>query len=483
MNEEKSMSELMTADRSLDRAARSLASDPVAFFGDSHAAMQDIERKTLDALQLRALQIRFEELKGAIPMLQKLADKQGITRLSSIEDVVPLLFEHTMYKSYPPSLLEKGRYKDITNWLNKLTAVDLSGVDVSGCESLDEWIAVLDRETPLRICHSSGTSGTMSFLPSSEADWDRVARSVMVTFGQPYGRPASERKEFTIVFPFFRSGSSSHLRPNDAMAKYIAGDDPDRVLSAYPGKMSSDVLYLSGRIRAAQARGDLDRLAIGPALLARKKELETLNADMPAHMERFFEEATQRLRGKQVFITGTWNLLHGIAAKGLAKGEEAMFAPDSVVSSGGGAKDMTPPANWEAEVCRFFGVERLSMVYGMSEIAALHLMCSEGHYHFVPWVIPIVLDPETSRPLPRTGVTSGRAAFFDLGAETRWGGFISGDEITVHWDDQCPCGRKSARIVGGIQRYSEKNGGDDKITCAATEGAHREAMSFLNNFE
>jgi hypothetical protein len=476
------MSEPTPLARDPDQAAWAFASDPVTFLNNSHDAMHDIERTALDALQLRALQLRFGALRDAIPMLQRLADRQDIVRLEAIEDVVPLLFEHTMFKSYPPALLDKGRFKDLTTWLNKLTAVDLSGVDVSACQSLDDWIAVLDRESPLKICHSSGTSGAMSFLPSSDADWDRVARAALVTC-QPYGRAQSVRSEFNIIFPFFRSGASSHLRINDALARHLAGGDPNRVLSAYPGKMSSDVLYLSAHIRAAQARGDLDRLQISPALLARKQEFEALEAEMPAHMDRFFDEATHRLRGKQVFVGGTWNLLHGIATKGLARGEEAIFAPDSVVNTGGGAKGMTPPENWESDVCRFFGVERLTLQYGMSEIAGLHPMCSEGHYHFVPWVIPIVLDPETSKPLPRTGVTTGRAAFFDLGAETRWGGFISGDEVTVHWDDQCPCGRKSARIVGGIQRYSEKNGGDDKITCAATEGAHKEAMSFLNNFE
>ena len=78
---------------------------------------------------------------------------------------------------------------------------------------------------------------------------------------------------------------------------------------------------------------------------------------------------------------------------------------------------------------------------------------------------------------------TGRAAFFDLAAETRWGGFISGDEITVNWEDECPCGRKSQFIEGTIERYSDKRGGDDKISCAATENAHKEAMDFLTSFE
>ena len=38
-------------------------------------------------------------------------------------------------------------------------------------------------------------------------------------------------------------------------------------------------------------------------------------------------------------------------------------------------------------------------------------------------------------------------------------------------------------IEGNIERYSEKRGGDDKISCAATESAHTEAMDFLTSFE
>ena len=62
-------------------------------------------------------------------------------------------------------------------------------------------------------------------------------------------------------------------------------------------------------------------------------------------------------------------------------------------------------------------------------------------------------------------------------------GFITGDEITINWEDECPCGRKSHFIEGDIQRYSEKKRGDDKITCAATESAHEEAMEYLTRIE
>lgn len=132
---------------------------------------------------------------------------------------------------------------------------------------------------------------------------------------------------------------------------------------------------------------------------------------------------------------------------------------------------------------RFTGVNRLHELYGMTEILGTHMKCEHGHFHFAPTVIPFLLDPETGRPLPREGRVTGRAAFFDLGAHARWGGFISGDEITVEWDKPCPCGRTGRYVVGAIQRFSDKNGGDDKITCAASESVVNDALSFLNQFE
>jgi hypothetical protein len=119
----------------------------------------------------------------------------------------------------------------------------------------------------------------------------------------------------------------------------------------------------------------------------------------------------------------------------------------------------------------------------MSEIALLTRVCPEGKFHVSPWVIPFILEPDTSEPLPREGVTTGRAAFFDLSARARWGGFISGDEVTLHWDHECPCGRTTQYLDYRIQRYSETRGGTDKISCVATEEAHLEALEYLTKVE
>ena len=68
----------------------------------------------------------------------------------------------------------------------------------------------------------------------------------------------------------------------------------------------------------------------------------------------------------------------------------------------------------------------MTSVYGMSECMGVAPLCSHGHFHFMPWMVGILVDKD-AKELPREGVQTGRLALFDLLAETYWGGFISGD--------------------------------------------------------
>ena len=459
--------------------------DAVNFFDGSYTKMQTIPRSRLQELQLGGLQYRFDRLRDCIPMLKKLSDNQGITEIAEVDDMVPLLFEHTMYKSYPPSLLENGQFTKINQFLNKLVNIDLSTIDVSHCTTIDEWMETMDRESPLLICHSSGTSGTMSFLPISKHEWDKFGKSVRVTFVQNLGDDPTEvyKDEFYAIYPYYRYGGSGHVRQCEYFVKHITGSE-DRLFTAYPGRMSSDLLYLGAKLQSAAARGTLGQLKVSDRMLQRKKEYEEAQADIPKHMENFFAELVDKLKGKRIFYLGAQNLLYGMVKAGREKGLRNVFAPNSVINTGGDSKaGVTMPPDWREQVCDFVGIEQTKMCYGMTEVLGMHNQCEFKHYHFAPWVVPYVLDSETSQVLPRTGRVTGRAAFFDLSAETRWGGFITGDEFTVNWDEPCPCGRTTAYAEDGIVRLSQKRGGDDKISCAATEGAHSDAMNFLVNVD
>src|SRR5271165_7078870 len=102
--------------------------------------------------------IRFGQHRESTEMVRKLADRLGITELGEYNDVVPLMFSHTAFKSYPPALVDNKRFDLMTKWLDKLTSHDLSKVDTQGCNSIDEWIDRLDEQTPLEVITSSGTT-------------------------------------------------------------------------------------------------------------------------------------------------------------------------------------------------------------------------------------------------------------------------------------------------------------------------------------
>src|SRR5580704_2653372 len=90
---------------------------PAEYFGHSWHAMQHVPAEELAWLQLSTLQRRFDELRDRIPTLQRMATESGIGSIDEPNDLVPLLFQHSVYKSYPASLLLDNRFSELTNWL------------------------------------------------------------------------------------------------------------------------------------------------------------------------------------------------------------------------------------------------------------------------------------------------------------------------------------------------------------------------------
>jgi hypothetical protein len=457
------------------------ADSPASYFRDSWHAMHHVEPARLADLQLSGLKLRFEQLRGRIPVLTAIAGEQGVTEIEAVEDVVPLLFQHSVYKSYPASLLERNRFGPLTTWLDRLTTHDLTGVPVDDCDSIDSWLDALDAHTRLRVCHSSGTAGQMSFLPRARDEWGEMFnafRAGLFQFSDPDGTSDHAGEYFNLIWPLYRYGRGAITRvPEMALGPMLGGDE-SRLHVLRQGRLSSDSMYLAGRVRAAQARGELDRLEINPALRARRYQFEREQRELLESLPRFIERSIERLRGERVWVLATWNVLYGMAQAGLERGVENVFAPDSLVTTGGGAKGQVVPDDWEETVKRFVGVDRIQHAYAMTEMTGLSKLCEHGRYHWEPWVIPFVLDPSDGTLLPQSGVQTGRAAIFDLLPRSYWGGFVTGDEVTATWEP-CPCGRTTAHIERRIERYSDKRGGDDKITCAASDDAHRAALEFL----
>lgn len=469
------------------RRARQLMNDPIELFEHSITRMHNIDRAELEALQRIAMTLRFEEHYKSIEMLRKLADRLEITEIQDFNDVIPLFFAHTAFKSYPASLLDNKQFDLMTQWLNKLTSYNISDIDLQGCHNIDDWIERLDQQTPLETITSSGTTGTISLIPKSKTGALYNMRLWKLFLFQTFGVEPTEEQlnpDVDVIWPNHAAGKLGHLRLAAMIKTAFTGNDESRFHALYQDAIDTDLMFLASKMRAAASRGELDRLEIDPALLARKDEFLAMQARRPQEMKDFFAKCTQELKGKRIFMTSAYPLMYEVAVAGLEQGVKNVFAPDSAILTGGGSKGFELPDNFMDVINEFLGVDRIQEGYGMSEISAFHWACDEGHYHVQPWIIPFVLDPETSEPLPRQGVQTGRAAFYDVLNESHWGGVISGDEITIDWSERCACGLNSVHIHHDIMRYSEKEGvEDDRISCSATQQVNDEAINFMREFE
>ncbi|WP_244438414.1 long-chain-fatty-acid--protein ligase [Mycolicibacterium septicum] len=460
---------------------------PLAYCEESVTKMHSIPRADLEELQREAMTRRFAEHRESIEMVGKLATRLGVSTVAKFEDVVPLMFSHTAYKSYPAALLDNKRWDLLTRWLNKLTCYDLSQVDVSGAVSIDEWLDCLESQTPVQLVTSSGTTGTFSIIPKDDRTTVEGMQIWKMMVFQTFGKKPTEdelRPEVDIIWPNYSEGRFGMTRMVPWLKREFTGGNESRFHALYSGAMETDLMFLANKMRAAAAKGELDRLELDPKLAARKDELIAMQSRQASEVPEFLERLTYELAGKRVFMLNLYPLMYSVASAGLAKGLHANFAPNSVVLAGGGAKGQVLPDNYMDVIREFYGVPRIHEGYSFSEHNGVHFACEQNRYHIQPWVIPFVLDPVTNEPLPRSGRQTGRFAVYDVYNQSHWGGVITGDEVTIEFTEPCPCGRTSVSIDHDIMRFSEKKDGEeDKISCAATHEVQNEAIDFLKEFQ
>jgi hypothetical protein len=434
-------------------------------------------------IQLTAVRNRFAHLRERLPVLANLAKEQGIDEIVEIDDAAKLLFKHSVYKSYPVSLIEKNGFDRLTAWLANLTVADLSGVNTDGIESVDDWLDALMRDANVRITHSTGTSGKLSFLPRGPLDGElqlRTTRLAQEVLGKPEPTGLDKVPMVVVGHRIMYNGYGAGL---EAMVKDLYHGDESMVVVMDPGRLSADVLSLGGRLASADNRGELGRSQISPAVLKRLDEFVVAQKEAPARRAKFYEIVFDRLSGKRVSMSANWAMYHEMMIAGREYGiENGLFAPDSLILCAGGTKGKVLPEGYQDEICAFLGVSQINQAYGMSEISGLMGLCSAGKYHAPPWMLVLILDPKTGQPSPRSGTHTGRFGVVDLAIQQRWGGILSGDEVTVTFG-KCACGLSGPHLDLTIRRYSEMEGGDDKITCAGAPEAHDNALAFLGGVE
>jgi hypothetical protein len=260
-----------------------------------------------------------------------------------------------------------------------------------------------------------------------------------------------------------------------ALRKNVYNGREEMVVTAGRGLVTADDMWLSSKLRRAESRGEQVNLTPSQIELAKDiaKRIQT-GADS---MSTFIEDAVIKMRGRRVLFLGGWVGCIQLAQACRERGVKVEWAPDSLIVGGGGAKGSTFPDGWRElidEVLPFTVKES----YWMTECSAIANKCSEGHLHPMPWGIPTIVNPESGEPLGRTGVVTGRMSYFDLLPESMWAGTITGDEVTVHWDGGCACGRNGPFYDNDVHRFTETRAGDDKISCAKTPEAYDRLLDY-----
>ncbi|MFJ8493772.1 hypothetical protein ACIRBZ_36350 [Streptomyces sp. NPDC094038] len=418
-------------------------------------------------LQLEAAREAFTAHRERIPLLRTRAEETGVHEITALADLVPLLFSHTSYKSYPVSLIENGRWDRLLRWYATVSVVEPDDVDVEGVTDIDEWT---DRITAAghRPYITSGTSGKVSFLNCDSDDLDFLHAVLENLTCWPDPLPPKPTRRGYLLAP-----ASGPMRSIDGFrwhADVFARPGETRLLTEAPLKVSE--LMGSALLRRRMAEGTATPREISSFETASASREQELDAALTAIVDDILAH-----RDEPLLIAGMNNqqftLIQALRARGVADGS---LHPDTLVLSGGGNKGRALPDDYQQQFAAFYDGVRRVRSYGMTELQGSCIACENGRYHVPPWVIPLVLD-ESGETLLNTehAVTEGRFAFLDVSLSGRWGGLISGDRVSVDFSP-CDCGRPGPAVLPDIQRYGELGGGDDKITCAATLDSYVRGM-------
>lgn len=429
----------------------------------------DIPLSELRPIQIAAANERLAQHRDSIRLVQNRVESSGIDTIGEVADLVPLLFAHTAYKSYPESWLSQGKWDRMASWLDTVTATRVRDIDNAGVEGIDDWIQRL-ADKGHYVCCSSGTTGKVSMIPSIMADRAINKRIGVATFEWATGVKATQDRKMFVCNP--GTNNFRFLDSWDALATAFGTGEP---AYRFPGEPITvgrirEMVSLRKSIADGTAR-PADITAFEQVTARRQKEMEDAVSGIV--------EAMLASRDQKLLIAGMPALLFQVAdaIESMGYGSDA-FHPDNALMMSGGLKGAVVPPDYQERILRTFNVPERHVfnMYGMQEINTFMPRCSAGRFHVAPWLILLPLDATGETLLdPGDGEIEARAAYFDLSHEGRWGGIISGDKISVR-EGKCDCGHEGPTIGGTITRYSDLPGGD-KISCSGSIDAYVRGVS------
>ncbi len=420
------------------------------------------------SVQIAAMNERLQEQSGRIKLVGLRARDAEITEVRSLEDAVPLLLPHTAYKSYPESFLAEKKWDRLTKWLGTVSSSPTDNVNLDGLEDIDGWVAACGEAGHFVSC-SSGTTGKSAMLVASQTDLDFASRD-----GVAAVQWGSDIRTGDMRTAAGAAGAVAYTPRNAAMGLSLMGAfvDPQapRFQSGLPpvtiGSMMEMITLRKGITDGTAQPSEIQKYEQESA-----KRQAALDAAQVGAVDDIIGKRDQRL-----YITGMWGSLYPFAAEVRNRGYSAKdFHPENGCYLGGGLKRAQLPDDYREFVYETFNLSPrfIYQMYGMQELNSSMPRCQGGNrYHVPPWLVPLPLNKDGDELLAGAGKGEheGRAAFFDLSMDGRWGGVISGDHIHIDYG-KCACGSSSPSIADAIVRYADLEG-DDKIGCAGTVDAY-----------
>jgi hypothetical protein len=423
----------------------------------------DIPHADLLALQIEAADERLQTRREQIALLRNRAEQAGVDRIRRAADLVPLLLDHTAYKAYPDSWFFGGKWDLMNRWLDSVSTYRVEGVDTKGVEDVDDWLRRLWAAGHYVSC-SSGTTGKCSMITASATDRASVRRNMIAGFEWAVGvTPAPE-------YTFIRTGPVPESPRNDDAGGAMNDGYGVGPAIDFPG-VEITVGQVSKMVAMRKAIAD------GTALPAEIAAFEATTKAREKALDEGREIVIQRLidhRDQKLIVGGMTPALYKIAEGVRARGYSGKdFHPDNIVAPGGGLKGAVLPEGYREYIRGAFNArpDQEFQLYSMQELGTIFPRCSADRYHAPPWVMVLLLNPEATELIePGEGEQEGRAAFFDMSIDGRWGGLVSGDRIFVNYG-KCACGHEGPSVSADISRYSDLPGGD-KISCSGTVDAY-----------
>ena len=308
----------------------------------------DIPVAELLPTQLEAVNELLRDRIDKIRLLRHRAQSGGISEVREPADIIPLLFAHTAYKSYPEAWLTEQKWDRLGKWLETVSTHPVTGVDMTAVRDIDDWIARLGAAGHFVSC-TSGTTGKSAMLNASAADLAWTRRDAVSSFSWGSGvTPAKDRKIFGLA-PVASVPRNLAIREALAAAYGLPGSTP----FTYPvppitiGQITGMVAL---RKRIAEGIARPAEIAAYEATSAARQKAVDQAVGIPA-------EALVQARGDKLFLQGMWASLFRIAEAVRALGYSgADFHPDNAMYVGGGLKGAVLPPNYREYVFETFNL-------------------------------------------------------------------------------------------------------------------------------